>query len=454
MPASRTAQAPSEHSSQNNLKRNITTFQAVVIAFNQIVGGGIVSLTGLAIALTGGGVSVAFFLAAAAIMVVSLPYAAIGSAMPVTGGAYTYSSQFIHPIVGYAGMCIMILGLTSLGLYGTAAGQYLHRLNPWFNETYVGVALISFFYMANLLGAAVGARLGIVMTILMLAGFGTFVTFGMPQVDWLHYPPIMPRGWSGLLQAAALLTFAIGGGAVVVEIGGEMKNPGRSIPLGLLGGTLLATLMYVAIGVVAAGVLPVEQVANQPLSVVAQQFLSPTRWTFFILGGAITALVSTMNTQLLAGSKSMLAAVDDGWFPGVVGAVNKRHGTPHFLLTFLYCLGLAPVVFGVPIDVLASAVAGLGQLTFGLVIVAALRMRYVRPDLHDSAPFKLRLDLQWGLSLVGVAVCLYQSYLLFANGLSKPMVMALVGALTAFAAWGAIRYPQVRRGLASRSRRP
>jgi APA family basic amino acid/polyamine antiporter len=436
---------PSGCSSQTNLKRNITTFQAVVIAFNQIVGGGIVSLTGLAIALTGGGVSVAFLLAAAAMVVVSLPYAAIGSAMPVTGGAYTYSSRFIHPLVGYAGVCIMILGLTSLGLYGTAAGQYLHSLNPWFNETYVAVALITFFYIGNLFGAAVGARLGIVMTVLMIAGFGTFIAFGMPKIDWLHYPLIMPNGLPRMLQAAALLTFAVGGGAVVVEIGGEMKSPSRSIPLGLLGGTVLAALMYVAIGLVAAGVLPVEQVARQPLSIVAKQFLSPATWTFFILAGAVTALVSTMNTQLLAGSKSLLAAVDDGWFPGIMGAVNKRYGTPHVLLSLLYGIGLAPVVFGIPIDVLASAVAALGQLTFGLVIVAALRMRSLRPDLHAAAPFKLRLDLQWVLSIVGIFVCVYQSYLLLANGLSTQMVNALCVALATFAIWGGVRYPQVRR---------
>jgi APA family basic amino acid/polyamine antiporter len=445
MPSSNPANGPIAHSTQGNLKRSITTFQATVIAFNQIVGGGIVSLTGLAIALTGGGVSVAFFLAAMAIMVVSLPYAAIGSAMPVTGGAYTYSSKFIHPIVGYAGMCTMILGLTSLGLYGTAAGQYLHSMNPWFDETHVGVVLISFFYVGNLFGAAVGARLGIVMTLLMIAGFGVFVAFGIPKVDWLHYPPMMPNGLHGLLQASALLTFAIGGGAVVVEIGGEMQNPRRGIPLGLIGGTALAAVMYIAIGLVAAGVLPIERVAGKPLSIVADQFLSPVNWTFFILGGAVTALVSTMNTQLLAGSKSLLAAVDDGWFPSSVGAVNVRYGTPHFLLTFLYLIGLAPVVFGVPIDVLASAVAGLGQITFGLVIVAALRMRYLRPDLHESAPFKLRVDVQWVLSVVGVTVCLYQSYLLFANGLSKTMVVALISALTFFAAWGAMRYPLVRR---------
>ncbi|MCB1281777.1 MAG: amino acid permease, partial [Salinibacterium sp.] len=221
-----TAQAPQTHVgvNQDNLKRTITTPQATGVAFNQIVGGGIVSLTGVAIAMTGGGVPIAFIIAALSIIIVSLPYAAIGSAMPVTGGGYTYASRLLHPIVGYANMFVMVLAQARLGIYGIAAGQYMNSLNPWFDPTVTAVVLISFFFVANLLGAAIGARLGLVMSALMLVGFGLFIVVGLSQVDWVNYPPVMPEGLPGLLQAAALLTFATGGATVVVELGGEMKH--------------------------------------------------------------------------------------------------------------------------------------------------------------------------------------------------------------------------------------
>lgn len=445
-----TTTSTTEQLNQDNLKRTISTPAAVGVAFNQIVGGGVVSLTGVAIALTGGGVSIAFILAIISILIVSMPYAAIGSAMPATGGVYTYSTRLIHPIAGYAALIVNFLAQASLGLYGIAAGQYMNSLNSWFDPTITAVVLIVAFYLANLMGAVIGARIGLVMSALMLLGFGIFIVMGLGGVDWVAYPPVLPNGFSNLIQAAALLTFATGGATVVVELGGEMKNPGRAVPISLIGGTILAGIMYVFIAIVAAGVLPIEQVANQPLSIVAAEFLPPAAWAFFILGGAMMAVISTMNSQLLTGSKSLLAAIDDGWFPKRVGQVNKKFGTPHYLLTILLLVGLAPVVAGVPLDVLASAVSGIAQLIFVFVLIASLRLRTARPDLHQTAVFKLPVGIHWALALLGIGVCAYQSWLLMSSGVSTEMLIVMGCVAVVATIWGVIRYPHVRRTLAAR----
>lgn len=420
------------------------------VAFNQIVGGGIVALTGVAIGLTGGGVSIAFIIAIFSVLIVSAPYAAIGSAMPAVGGVYTYSARLIHPWAGYGGLFVNFLAQSSLGLYGVAAGQYMHSLNPWFNETAVAVILIVGFFLANSAGAVIGSRVGLVMSFVMLAGFAVFIIAGLGSVDWVNYPPVLPNGFGNLIQAAALLTFATGGATVVVELGGELKNPGRAIPIAMFGGTILAGFMYVLIALVAAGVLPIDQVAYQPLSVVGKEFLPPAAWTFFILGGAMFAVISTMNSQMLSGTKSLLAAIDDGWLPKGLGAVNKRFGTPHWLLVILLVLGLAPVIANVPLDVLASAVSGIAQLLFIFILIASLRLRYVRPDLHEKALFKLPAGLHWVLVAAGVAISLFQSYLLLSSGVTTP-VLITAGIIAAIAlVWGIIRYPTVKRTLEAR----
>lgn len=430
---------------QDNLQRTISTPQAVGIAFNQVVGGGVVSLTGAAIALTGGGAPLAYFLAALSIVIVSLPYAAIGSAMPVTGGAYTYVSRFIHPILGYVNMCFFALSQTSLGLYGIVAGQYMHSLNPWFDQTWVAFCMITSFYIANMFGAVFGARLSMIMMVVHIAAFVMFIAFGFWHFDWVNYPPVLPNGFGKLLQAAAMLTFATGGALIVVELGSELKNPGKAIPVGVLVGTLLAALLYVGIAAIAAGTLPIAQVAGQPLSVVAEHILPKGAFQFFIVGGAIVAVVGTTNGMLLCGSKSMLAAVDDGWFPKAAGAVNRRFGTPHFLLTLLYIVGITPIVFGIPLDMIASSVSAMGQLMFAFVNISALRMRYVLPDVSDAAPFSLNLRLQWVLTIVGTGVCVVQSMLLLSQGLSRQMLFTFLVAVVVILGWGFKRYPHVRR---------
>ncbi len=441
---------PPQTLNQDNLKRTISWPQASAIAFNQTVGGGVVALTGVAIGLTGGGVPIAYFLAAVSILLVAMPFAAIGSAMPVVGGSYTYSARLLHPTIGFANMAFAVLAQTSLGLYGVTAGEYLHSLVPSIDPTIIAVALVSFFYVANMLGAVVGARLGLIMTVSMILALGSYIGIGIATVDWVNYPPVLPKGVMGLLQASALLTFATGGATVVVELGREMHDPGRNIPRAIFIGTFAAAVLYMGVAAVTAGALPVEQTANQPLSVAARAFLPPAAFQFFIVGGAMVAIISTMNAQLLAGSKGLLAAIDDGWFPRGIGAVNKRFGTPHFLLSGLYVVGLLPVIFDIPVNVLASGISGIGQLLFILLIVASLRLRYRFPELHEAASFKMGLRLHWVLGVIAVCIGLFQSYLLLSKGLSEAVAQSVVVITSVIGIYAFARYPVVRKCLRQR----
>lgn len=436
------------HLNQENLKRVITLPQALGVAFHQIVGGGVVSLTGIAIALTGGGVSIAFVLAAVAIIIVSVPYAALGAAMPVTGGTYTYGTRLLHPVLGFLNLWLFVIAMATLSLYGLTAGEYLHSLNPWFDPKWVAICLISIFYVANMMGAAFSARTGLVIAGIMLVAFVMFIVTGLMHTHWSAYPPALPNGFYKLFQASALLTFATGGGTVVAELGREMKKPGRTIPIATIGATVFAAILYVLIALPAAGVLPIPEVAGKPLSIVAKQIMPHSAWMFFILGGAVLAVIGTMNAQLLWGSKSLLASIDDGWFPMKIGSVNKRFGTPHYLLTLLFLVGIVPAAAHISVSVIASAGSAIGQVVFIVIMAAALRLRFVHPELHQVSPFKLRLWVQWVFTIVGTAVCCYQTYLLV-QGLTVSVYVAMTVWLGIGVVWCALRYPVVKRTLAA-----
>jgi APA family basic amino acid/polyamine antiporter len=434
---------------QENLKRTIGLPGAVSVALNQIIGGGIVSLTGAAIAITGGGVAWAYGTAVFTILLISIPYSSIGAAMPVTGGVYTWSTHMLHPAAGFFSMWLWILSQVSLSLYGLAAGEYLHALNPLFSPAWVAVALVAIFFIANLMGAAISSRVGVAMIIIILLGFLSFIAYGLGQVHWQVYPTALPHGFLKLIQAAALLTFATGGGTGVAELGHELKRPGRDIPIAMIGGTGLIGILYVLIALPAAGVLPISKVSGQPLSTVAHEFMPHGLWVFFILGGAMLAVISTLNAQLLWGSKSLLAACDDGWLPKWLGTVNKRFGTPHYLLTLLFIVGILPAITGFDISDIGSAASAFAQIIFAVIVVASLRLRYVRPDLHRASPFRLNKQLHWILTIIGVPVALYQAYLLIKDFNAAVAIAALV-----WMALGAIlfafRYGTVKRTLAAR----
>lgn len=437
------AEVVESQGTERNLKRVLTGPQVFGIGFGQIVGGGIVSLTGAAIALTGPGVPVAFVLAAVAVVLYSLPYAALGSAVSVTGAQYSYPARILGRGAGFATMWLIIIIQVSLSIYALGAAQYLHALFGQVPVRPVAVGIATLFLLLNLAGAAISGRVGMVMGGIMVVAFIVFGAVGMGSVDWVQASNVVPNGMSQLLTAAALVTFATGGGVVVAELGNEMKRPERDIPMGLIGATVVAALLYVLVAIPASGVLPIAKVANQPLSVVADKILPTGPYLFFIVGGALFALVTTMNSQLLTQTKSVLAAINDGWFPRGLGAVNKRFGTPHWLLLILYGIGVAPIIGGFSIAAVGGAAAGVGQLIFSLVVISSYRARQQYPLLFERAPFRLPKWLHLVLVVVSVLVNIYLASLLFRD-MSTTNLLILAGWVVVGVAYFLYRWRRVR----------
>lgn len=409
---------------EDNLKRSIGTWGAIGIASNQIIGGGVVALTGVAIAMTGGGVVWAYLLAAVSVVLMSMPYAMLSAADPVAGAQYRWPAKYISPSLGFVTTWVMAAAQMSLALYGLSAGAYVNSIWPTVDPKLVAFLMVTAFYVLNLFGASLGARASVVMLISMILAFGTFAVVGMTQVDFVNYPPALPNGIVEMLSAAALLTFATGGSIVVAELGRELKNPGRTIPIAIIGSTALIALIYIGVAIPAAGILPIDEVAGQPLSVVSEEFLPRSAWLFFIVGGAMVALVSTMNSQLLTGARAMMVASDDGWLPQRLGTVSRRYGVPFVLLTILYVLGQIPIWTGIDVGVIANAASLFSQFLFLLVAASSMIMRMKAPWIYARSPFKVPLWLHWVLVVATVGLAIYQGYLL-AQGFTATMWIAV-----------------------------
>ncbi|MDN8836938.1 amino acid permease, partial [Staphylococcus aureus] len=76
---------------------------------------------------------------------------------------------------------------------------------------------------------------------------------------------MFPDGFTGFFTAVGLVSFATGGAQVVAELGGEMKNPKRDIPIVIIVATIFVGILYAFIASIAVGVLPIPEVAGRPL---------------------------------------------------------------------------------------------------------------------------------------------------------------------------------------------
>lgn len=420
---------------ESNLKRSITLPQALGISFHQIVGGGVVALMGTAIALTGGGVPLAFLIAAVAVIIYSLPIAVMGSAMPVTGGRYSYAARLISPSMGFVTMWFSILVTIQLSLMALAGAEYLHSLVPSVPVRPVALAVMTLFFLVNLAGATFSSRLGIVLAVPMLGAFLLYSSVGLPQVDWDVLGDVAPNGIGNLLTAAALLTFACTGSTYVAEVGREMKRPGRDLPLAVIGGIVIAAVLYVLMAIPSVGVLPIPQVAGQSMTAVANDILSPGGVVFFVIGGAMVSVIGHINSLLLTATKPILAAVGDGWFPQPIGAVNKRFGTPHWLLVALFLIGVAPVVAGFSVAAIASMVSVAATPMLAVMVVASLRLHERFPRLHAAAPFRLPRRAHVTTVVIGIAVLAVQAVLLLRNLKAAGVVALGVWVLVGIVVW-------------------
>ena len=142
------------------------------------------------------------------------------------------------------------------------------------------------------------------------------------------------------------------------------------IPRVMVLSTFLVGVFYVLIAIGAAGVLPIEEVANQPLTLVARETMPGITFYLFVIGAALGATATTLNATLSWVTKPLLVACDDGVLPRSLGTVSKQ-GVPVKLLTLFYLVGLIPLALGFDIAFITKFTTA-NSLLSKLCVCAAL----------------------------------------------------------------------------------
>ncbi|MFC4802271.1 APC family permease [Neobacillus sp. GCM10023253] len=423
-------------SQESNLKKVLGLGDVMSISIGQIIGAGVMALTGIAIGMTGSGVSLAFVISSIFTLFMVIPIAAMGSAIPTTGGLYRYTSRLLSPKVGFFWLTLFILAQLTLAMYAISFAEYVQGLVPNAPLKLIAFLLLTVFYIANLVGVHFAALVEKLMVLVLLLALIVFVVWGMPEVNYAVFNSgeMFSGGFGGFFMAVGLLSFATGGAQVIAELGGEMKNPGRDIPLTIITTTLGVGILYAFMATIAAGVLPIADVANKPLTDVAKTILPKPLFIFFMVGGAMFALATTLNATLSWVTKGIMIACEDGWLPKSLGQVNKKFGTPHWLLTLFYVIGVIPIVTGLSLGIISALGTGVLLLANMIPVFAATKLPKKHPELYQAAPFKLSPMVLNTVVYIGIALLFFQGYLLMSS-LSMPIIIGTIVYLVAAAAY-------------------
>ncbi len=220
------------------------------------------------------------------------------------------------------------------------------------------------------------------------AGRFIIVAFANFKSGNLH--PFNPHGRDGVVTAASIVFFAFIGFDAISTGSEETKNPGRSLPIAIIGALGIATFLYVLTSLGAVGLLPADQLSKSdaPLATALQKGAGIS-WAAAVLAfGALVSITSVILAVYYGQTRIFFSMARDGLMPTRLAKVHPRTGAP-VLIT---------VAFGVLIAILA-AVAPLGQIVelvnigtlfaFVLVNIGVIVLRRTRPEMER--PFKVPL---------------------------------------------------------------
>ncbi|NIA25253.1 MAG: amino acid permease [Gammaproteobacteria bacterium] len=357
------------------MKRELGLYSVITISLGAMIGSGIFVLPGLAAKIAGPAVVLAYVLAGLVVLPAALSKAEMATAMPEAGGTYVFIDKAMGPLMGTVaglGVWFSLIFKASFSLVGLGAYLVMFSNAP---VKPVALALAGVLIIINIAGVkqTAGVQKTVVTGVLLMLGF--FITRGIPHVDVVNLQPFLGKGFKGLIVATGVIFVSYAGVTKVASIAEEIKDPGRTIPRGILGSVALMMFIYpvvvlVMVGVVGSGrlsgtVVPVADTARAFLGEVGVDVVSAI---------AVLALISMANAGLLASSRYPFAMSRNSLAPNVLQRLSKHSRTPFISIAVTGSVMLVLVAF-VPLLELAKLASAFQLLVFSFVNMALIAFR-------------------------------------------------------------------------------
>ena len=436
-----------------SLKRVLGAGDLIMLAIGAVIGAGIFSSIGTAAAGevlpsgevvrygAGPALVFSFLLLGGVCALAGLCYAELASMIPQAGSAYSYSyatlGEFVAWIIGWD--LILEYAVGNIAVAIAWSGYFVSLLSgfgitfpDWLTHGYRTALLSSNPAIHGLLETAPriagipillnipAALIVLAITVLLYIGvkestrannlmvavklvvLTLFVVLGSMYIDTSNYAPFAPNGWRGIHQGAAIVFFAYIGFDAISTAAEETRNPQRNMPIGILGGLAICTVIYVIVGLVATGLVPYTELrAADPLAKALDVAgLQTASW--IVAFGAVVSLTSVLLVFQYGQPRIFMSMARDGLLPPWASRIHPRFRTPH----------ITTVVTGVFVA-LGSLVmdeneiydlTNIGTLSaFAIVCIGVLVLRAKDP----ARPRPFKVPFVWPVTLVGAAACVY-----------------------------------------------
>lgn len=410
------------------LLRVIGTGAVGLSVVNLVVGAGIFVLPGIVAAELGSAAIIAYLICSVTVAFVFLCFAEVGSRITRSGGAYAYVEEAFGPFTGFIASILFWFGWSALAdaaitviMVDSIALLFPILEEPVPRAVFI-VTVLAFLAAVNIRGVKAGVNLYIFNTLAKLVPLVLLLVVGLFAIDVDNLAiPEWPSA-SSVAAATIILFYAFTGAESALSTSGEIKNPAKTVPMGLLVGLCGILVLYVGLQTVSQGVLGPELANNTkaPLVAVATEVFGDWGGKMLIVG-AVISIYSTLSGDMLGGPRVIFASSRDDNLPKILGRVHPKYKTPYVAIIF-FAIVVAVFALSGTFMFLAGVATGSLLLIYLAVSVAVWRLRQ-----RDGLPKEDEFRLPFGPVIPGLS-CLFVGGLLVQLPLDEAMT---IGALVA-----------------------
>ncbi len=398
------------------LAKDIGLVSAMTIGMGTMIGAGIFVLPGIAAQRAGPIVVISFVIGGGIAMLNALSVSELGTAMPKAGGAYYYVNRALGPLFGSISGLGDWLGLAfASAFYTIGFGQYLTAMLggvtlavpllgtiPLIPTINLGVMTLSqiqvgalfagvVFVGVNYVGAKETGGIQTVIVSILLAILGLFAIVGWFSFDWgtvIGSGGLTPQGTTQILPATGLVFVSFLGYAKIATVGEEMKNPGRNLPIAIIGSVAIVTVIYAILLTLMLGIVPwpdldLDAPVAQAAEIAFPGVLAAIAFTIMTLG-ALLATASSANASILASARINFAMGRDRIVSDWLNEIHPNYATPYrsILVTGGLIVGFV-ILLGTDIALLAEAASVLHLIVYALLNAALIVFRETDHPSYD-----------------------------------------------------------------------
>ena len=441
--------ADSEHA--GGLKRALGAGDLIMLGIGAVIGAGIFGAVGTAAAGqydaagnlvragAGPALVLSFLLLGVCCALAGLCYAELASMIPQAGSAYAYTyatlGEFVAWIIGWDLILEYAVGNVAVAIswgdyFKSLLSSFGVDLPVWLTTGYrtallspdpavhgflesaphvAGIpilinvpafAIVALITWLLLLGVRESATANNIMVTIKLLVLALFIIAGLTHINTANYHPFAPNGFRGVHQGAAIVFFAYIGFDAISTAAEETKNPQRNLPLGILGGLAICTVIYVIVGAVLTGMVPYTELGVADPLAKALNSAGFTTVGWIVALGATISMAAVLLVFQYGQPRIFFAMARDGLLPQWAAKLHPKYRVPHIttLITGIFValwslIGDAGETYNL---------TNIGTLfAFALVCVGVVVLRYTDPN----RPRPFRVPWVWPIAVAGTLLC-------------------------------------------------